>query len=230
MFWQLLEISKNMKTHELEQPGSTVFNDPHKNKDPIIFRRESDVSVLGEPALRPASAICARTQSQQIFIDLRKVRTLVDLVTKLDIGELEVTEGERKVRILKSPASMKKQAMLMQMPTTSAQKNISPIALNVVAPINPQDAAEQEEWIIKSPMVGIFYRSADASLDPYVEAGAIIRKGDKLCMIKAMQIINEIDADISGVIKRILVEDGQPVEFGQPLFAIGQADDGAGSS
>jgi acetyl-CoA carboxylase biotin carboxyl carrier protein len=155
-------------------------------------------------------------------MDLRKLKTLIDLVAESDIAELEVTEGESKVRIVKSSGVPQNQVVMM--PQSSMPQTMSaPIA----APAAPQAAsapaapAEPEGHIVKSPMVGTFYRSSAPGNPPFIEVGSTVKEGDTLCIIEAMKLLNEIDADASGVIKQILVENGQPVEFGQPLFVIG---------
>lgn len=149
-------------------------------------------------------------------MDLRKLKTLIDLVAESDIAELEVTEGESKVRIVKSSAIPQNQVVMMQ-PQAYTPTGV-PLAPAVApAPV----AAEPQGFIVKSPMVGTFYRSSTPGSLPYVEVGSVVKDGDTLCIIEAMKLLNEIDADTSGVIKQILVENGQPVEFGQPLFIIG---------
>jgi acetyl-CoA carboxylase biotin carboxyl carrier protein len=156
-------------------------------------------------------------------MDLRKLKTLIDLVAESDIAELEVTEGESKVRIVKSSASPQNQLVMMQpsqaphtvsvgAPGPAPQAAATPVA---VAPEAPKG------HIVKSPMVGTFYRASGPGKPPFVEVGASVKEGDTLCIIEAMKLLNEIDADATGVIKEILVENGQPVEFGQPLFVIG---------
>ena len=148
-------------------------------------------------------------------MDLRKLKTLIDLVAESDIAELEVTEGESKVRIVKSSAQPQNQMVMMQ-PQGMQQAVAAPIvAAPVAMPVEP------EGHVVKSPMVGTFYRSSAPGTAAYVEIGALVKEGDTLCIIEAMKLLNEIDADASGVIKQILVENGQPVEFGQPLFVIG---------
>jgi acetyl-CoA carboxylase biotin carboxyl carrier protein len=150
-------------------------------------------------------------------MDLRKLKTLIDLVAESDIAELEVTEGESKVRIVKSSTAQQSQVVMMQ-PHGAPQNYGAPLA----APVQPAPApAEPEGHIVKSPMVGTFYRSSSPGNPPFVEVGSTVKEGDTLCIIEAMKLLNEIDADASGVIKQILVENGQPVEFGQPLFVIG---------
>ncbi|PFH10660.1 acetyl-CoA carboxylase biotin carboxyl carrier protein [Collimonas sp. PA-H2] len=154
-------------------------------------------------------------------MDLRKLKTLIDLVAESDIEELEVTEGESKVRIVKSSASQQNQVVMMQ---PQAQQH--PAQYQVAAPVAaaaPVEAvaAVPEGHIVKSPMVGTFYRSSAPGSPAFVEVGSEIKEGGTLCIIEAMKLLNEIEADASGVVKKILVENGQPVEFGQPLFIIG---------
>lgn len=149
-------------------------------------------------------------------MDLRKLKTLIDLVAESDIAELEVTEGESKVRIVKSSPAPQNQVLMMQ---PQATMQYAPAPAPVAAP--PAVQPEPQGHIVKSPMVGSFYRAAAPGNPPFVEVGSVVKEGDTLCIIEAMKLLNEIDADASGVIKQILVENGQPVEFGQPLFVIG---------
>lgn len=156
-------------------------------------------------------------------MDLRKLKTLIDLVAESDIAELEVTEGESKVRIVKSGGMMANQVMMMppQAPTHYAPAG-APVAAPVAAPAAAAPAAaEPTGHVVKSPMVGTFYRASAPGNPAFVEVGATVKEGDTLCIIEAMKLLNEIDADKSGTITQILVENGQPVEFGQPLFVIG---------
>jgi acetyl-CoA carboxylase biotin carboxyl carrier protein len=148
-------------------------------------------------------------------MDLRKLKTLIDLVAESDIAELEVTEGESKVRIVKSSAAPQNQVVMMQPQAIPQTGAAMPVTAASAIPPEPQG------HIVKSPMVGTFYRSASPGAAPFVEVGSTVKEGDTLCIIEAMKLLNEIDADASGVIKQILVENGQPVEFGQPLFVIG---------
>ncbi|MEB0140452.1 MULTISPECIES: acetyl-CoA carboxylase biotin carboxyl carrier protein [unclassified Undibacterium] len=148
-------------------------------------------------------------------MDLRKLKTLIDLVAESDIAELEVTEGEGKVRIVKSSTLPQNQVVMMQQ-QPHAQAAPAPAA--VPAAVVP---AVPEGHIVKSPMVGTFYRSASPGSPPFAEIGKHIAKGDTLCIIEAMKLLNEIESDFDGAIKQILVENGQPVEYGQPLFIIG---------
>ncbi|MET0266753.1 MAG: acetyl-CoA carboxylase biotin carboxyl carrier protein [Duganella sp.] len=156
-------------------------------------------------------------------MDLRKLKTLIDLVAESDIAELEVTEGESKVRIVKSSAIAQNQMVMMQ-PQGIPQYHAAPApaaAPVAAAAAAPAVAAEPTGHIVKSPMVGTFYRSSAPGSPAFVEVGATVKEGDTLCIIEAMKLLNEIDADKSGTITQILVENGQPVEFGQPLFVIG---------
>jgi acetyl-CoA carboxylase biotin carboxyl carrier protein len=150
-------------------------------------------------------------------MDLRKLKTLIDLVAESGISELEVTEGESKVKIVKS-SGVSNQMVMMQQPMTQAPVMQQAQPAVAAAPVV---AAEPTGHIVKSPMVGTFYRSSAPGAAPFVELGASIKEGDTICIIEAMKLLNEIDADASGVITQILVENGQPVEFGQPLFVIG---------
>jgi acetyl-CoA carboxylase biotin carboxyl carrier protein len=154
-------------------------------------------------------------------MDLRKLKTLIDLVAESDIAELEVTEGEGKVRIVKSSAQAQNQMVMMQAP--AAMPAAAPIANSapVAAPVAAAAPAAVEGHVIKSPMVGTFYRSASPGSAPFVDIGKSISQGDTVCIIEAMKLLNEIESDFTGSIKQILVENGQPVEFGQPLFIIG---------
>jgi len=152
-------------------------------------------------------------------MDLRKLKTLIDLVAESDIAELEVTEVESKVRIVKSSALPQNQMVMMQ-PQGMPQYHAAPPAAPAAAPVAAV-AAEPTGHVVKSPMVGTFYRSSAPGSPAFVEVGAVVKEGDTLCIIEAMKLLNEIDADKSGTITQILVENGQPVEFGQPLFVIG---------
>jgi acetyl-CoA carboxylase biotin carboxyl carrier protein len=154
-------------------------------------------------------------------MDLRKLKTLIDLVAESDIAELEVTEGESKVRIVKSSAIPQGQMVMMQpqgMPQQYSAPSHAPApAAEAVAAVSAEPAGHT----VKSPMVGTFYRSSAPGSPAFVEVGSTVKEGDTLCIIEAMKLLNEIDSDVSGVVTKILVENGQPVEFGQPLFVIG---------
>jgi acetyl-CoA carboxylase biotin carboxyl carrier protein len=149
-------------------------------------------------------------------MDLRKLKKLIDLVQESGISELEVTEGEEKVRIAKHlPASA---AMA---PVTYAQMPVAAAPQAVAAPVAAAAPALPEGHIVKSPMVGTFYRASSPDSKPFADVGQTVAAGDPLCLIEAMKLMNEIESDAAGVIKAILVENGQPVEYGQPLFIIG---------
>jgi acetyl-CoA carboxylase biotin carboxyl carrier protein len=149
-------------------------------------------------------------------MDLRKLKTLIDLVSESTITELEITEAEGKVRIVKAGAPAAAPAAAVVAPAASAPI----VAVSPAAPVLPEAAAEPEGRTIKSPMVGTFYRSASPGAKPFVEVGDPINEGQPVCIIEAMKIMNEIDSDTSGKIVRILCENGQAVEFGQPLFIV----------
>ena len=147
-------------------------------------------------------------------MDLRKLKTLIDLVADSGIAELEVTEGEDRVRIAKfSPAPAA--------PAAAAMTAQGPTALGVAANgTTAQLATEPEGHVVKSPMVGTFYRSPSPGAASFIELGQSVKPGDTLCIIEAMKLLNEIEAEVGGTVKQILVENGQPVEYGQPLFII----------
>src|SRR3954469_19587033 len=151
-------------------------------------------------------------------MDLRKLKKLIDLVQESGIGEIEITEGEEKVRISRqgpagAPIMMAAPAM---QPMGLQQAGAAPAA----APAAPAAPAEPEGHVVKSPMVGTFYRAPSPGAPSFVEVGQPVTKGQTLCIIEAMKLLNEIESDASGVVKAILVENGQPVEYGQPLFLI----------
>jgi acetyl-CoA carboxylase biotin carboxyl carrier protein len=158
-------------------------------------------------------------------MDLRKLKTLIDLVSESNISELEITEADGKVRILKSEpptaaGHAPSQPAYQAAPTViNPMQAASPMATSMTAPVSPAPAIETSH-AVKSPMVGTFYRSATPGGKPFVELGSSVKEGDPICIIEAMKIMNEIEADQSGTITRILCEDGQAVEFGQTLFMI----------
>jgi acetyl-CoA carboxylase biotin carboxyl carrier protein len=154
-------------------------------------------------------------------MDLRKLKTLIDLVAESDISELEVTEGESKVRIVKSGTPVAQGQVVMMQP--QAAQPMPAVASAAPAPQAAAEVAPPEPagHVVKSPMVGTFYRSSAPGSAPFVEVGSVVKEGDTLCIIEAMKLLNEIDADASGTIRQVLVENGQAVEFGQPLFIIG---------
>jgi acetyl-CoA carboxylase biotin carboxyl carrier protein len=152
------------------------------------------------------------------MMDLRKLKTLIELVETSGIAELEIQEGEERVRITRSVAPTG-QTVMVQAPQSTAPQAPAPVAAAVAPP--PAAPAEPEGHVVKSPMVGTFYRSPSPGAKSFVEVGDPVKEGDPLCIIEAMKLMNEIEADASGVVKAILVENGQPVEFGQPLFVLG---------
>ncbi|MGB4115588.1 MAG: acetyl-CoA carboxylase biotin carboxyl carrier protein [Polaromonas sp.] len=149
-------------------------------------------------------------------MDLRKLKTLIDLVSDSNVSELEITEAEGKVRIVKSSGA----PMVMQQPAVAMVA--APVAAPVAAAAPVADAAPAVETshAVKSPMVGTFYRSASPGAKPFVEVGDIVKESETICIIEAMKILNEIEADKSGTISKILCQNGQAVEYGQPLFLI----------
>ena len=157
-------------------------------------------------------------------MDLRKLKTLIDLVAESGIAELEVTEGDSKVRIAKN-TSVQGQPTLMVQPPALAAAAAAPVpAAAPAAPAAeaaPAAPAEPEGTVVKSPMVGTFYSASAPGNPPYVQVGSSVKAGDTLCIIEAMKLLNEIEAESAGTIKKILDENGSPVEFGQPLFIIG---------
>lgn len=152
-------------------------------------------------------------------MDLRKLKKLIDLVEESGIAELEVTEGEEKVRITRVSANQQ-QGYAQPVAQMYAAAPAAPAAAAPVAAAAPAAPAAANENAMKSPMVGTFYRSPSPGAKSFVEVGQSVNAGDTLCIIEAMKLMNEIEADRSGVIKAILAEDGQPVEYGEPLFVI----------
>ena len=149
-------------------------------------------------------------------MDLRKLKKLIDLVQESGISELEVTEGEEKVRIAKQ---------LTAAPVAHQVYAAAPVAHAAPAAAAPAAAAASEPampegHVVKSPMVGTFYRASSPDAKAFAEVGDSVKQGQTLCIVEAMKLLNEIESDASGVIKAILVENGQPVEFGEPLFII----------
>jgi acetyl-CoA carboxylase biotin carboxyl carrier protein len=152
------------------------------------------------------------------IMDLRKLKTLIDLVSESDIAELEITEGDDKVKIVKATPVQAAPA-----PATYLAAPVSAAAPAPAAPLAPAPASAPEVPagdLVKSPMVGTFYRAPSPGASPFVEVGQTVKEGQALCIIEAMKLLNEIEAEKSGVIREILVDNGEPVEFGQPLFVI----------
>ncbi|ARP87959.1 acetyl-CoA carboxylase biotin carboxyl carrier protein [Bordetella genomosp. 9] len=153
-------------------------------------------------------------------MDLRKLKTLIDLVAESGIAELEITEGEGKVRIVKFSQTVQPVAY-HQLPEAAPAPQAVPAAPAAAAAPAPAAPAVPQGHVIKAPMVGTFYRAPNPGAAPFVDVGQSVKEGDPLCIIEAMKLLNEIEADKAGVIKEILVENGEPVEYGQPLFVIG---------
>ena len=148
-------------------------------------------------------------------MDLRKLKTLIDLVSESNVSELEITEAEGKVRIVKGGGAVVRQFAAPLAAPLAAQ---APVA--APAPAAPAAEAAPAGHIVKSPMVGTFYRASSPGAASFVEVGSQVKVGDTVCIIEAMKILNEIEADKAGTVKQILGENGQAVEYGQPLFVI----------
>jgi acetyl-CoA carboxylase biotin carboxyl carrier protein len=154
-------------------------------------------------------------------MDLRKLKTLIDLVSDSNVSELEITEAEGKVRIVKGGGAMVQG--YAPAPVYAAQAPLAPPAAAATAAMAPAAAAAEEAvagHTVKSPMVGTFYRSSSPGAKAFVEIGDSIKAGETICIIEAMKILNEIEADKTGTVKQILCENGQAVEYGQPMFII----------
>jgi acetyl-CoA carboxylase biotin carboxyl carrier protein len=146
-------------------------------------------------------------------MDLRKLKKLIDLVQESGIGEIEITEGEEKVRISRQSSAPAQVIM--------AAPGVQPLVAGAPAvPVAAAPAPQPTGHTLKSPMVGTFYRAPSPGSPPFVEIGQAVSKGQTLCIIEAMKLLNEIESDVAGTVKAILVENGQPVEYGQPLFLI----------
>ncbi|WP_026437915.1 acetyl-CoA carboxylase biotin carboxyl carrier protein [Acidovorax sp. JHL-9] len=149
-------------------------------------------------------------------MDLRKLKTLIDLVSESNVSELEITEAEGKVRIVKSGGAVVQQYVPAPMPAPAAAAAAPVAVAELPAPV----AAAPAGHVVKSPMVGTFYRSSSPGAKAFVEVGSQVKEGETVCIIEAMKILNEIEADKSGTVTKILGENGQAVEYGQPLFVI----------
>ena len=152
-------------------------------------------------------------------MDLRKLKTLIDLVSESNVSELEITEAEGKVRIVKSMPSAAAGLVTYALAPTAApavpvSAEVAPVAAAVAEPAVPSG------HIVKSPMVGTFYRASSPGAKPFVEIGDTIKEGETICIVEAMKILNEIETDKTGTVTQILVENGQAVEYGQPLYVI----------
>ena len=154
-------------------------------------------------------------------MDLRKLKTLIDLVSDSNVSELEITEAEGKVRIVKSAPAVVQSYVApapVMAPVAAVAAPAAPVAAAPAA--EPVAAAEPSGHAVKSPMVGTFYRSSSPGAAPFVEVGSVVKEGDTLCIVEAMKILNEIESDKAGTVKQILCDNGQAVEYGQPLFII----------
>ena len=151
-------------------------------------------------------------------MDLRKLKKLIDLVQESGIAELEISEGEEKVRINRVGSSV--QATAMPIPSAPVALTAAPGAPAAGGAVADSTVGETDGHTVKSPMVGIFYRASSPGANAFVEVGQSVSAGDTLCIIEAMKLLNEIEAETSGTVKAILVDNGQPVEYGQPLFVI----------
>lgn len=153
-------------------------------------------------------------------MDLRKLKTLIDLVQNSGISELEISEGEEKIRIAKhlAPAPA---GTLVSMPVTASVAAPAAVSPAPTSPLANPTSAEAEGHIVKAPMVGTLYRAGGPDTPPFVEIGQAVMAGQTLCIIEAMKLMNEIESDVTGTVRAILVENGQAVEYGQPLFMIG---------
>ncbi|WP_085315115.1 acetyl-CoA carboxylase biotin carboxyl carrier protein [Derxia lacustris] len=151
-------------------------------------------------------------------MDLRKLKTLIDLVADSGISELEVTEADGKVRIVKAAPPAPAPVYVQQ---AAAPAPVAVAGAPAAAPVAAAEPEAPKGHVVKSPMVGTFYRSPSPGAKSFIELGSTVKEGDTLCIIEAMKLLNEIEADASGEIKQILVENGQAVEYGQPLFIIG---------
>ncbi len=153
-------------------------------------------------------------------MDLRKLKKLIDLVQESGIAELEITEGEEKVKIVKGGAVTVVPGPALAAAAPPTERFAAPAATPAAASA-PEPQAAPEGHVVKAPMVGTFYRSPSPDAKAFVEVGQTVKEGETVCIIEAMKLMNEIEADAGGVVKAILVENGQPVEYGQPLLILG---------
>ena len=154
-------------------------------------------------------------------MDLRKLKTLIDLVSESTVSELEITEAEGKVRIVKSAGVVVAAPVVTPAPVAAAPAAVAaPVAAPAVAPAEAPAIPVASGHTVKSPMVGTFYRSSSPGAAPFVQIGSVVKEGDTLCIVEAMKILNEIESDKAGTVTQILCENGQAVEYGQPMFVI----------
>lgn len=153
-------------------------------------------------------------------MDLRKLKTLIDLVSESNVSELEITEAEGKIRIVKGGGAVVQQVYAAAPPVQTMSLQPAPVADAAAVAAAAAEAAAPVGHTVKSPMVGTFYRSSSPGANPFVEIGTVVKEGDTVCIVEAMKILNEIEADKSGTVSQILCQNGQAVEYGQPLFVI----------
>lgn len=151
-------------------------------------------------------------------MDLRKLKTLIDLVSESNVSELEITEAEGKVRIVKSAGAAPMVAPMVVAAPVAVPQAVAAAPVAEAAPVAAEAPAAGHA--VKSPMVGTFYRSSSPGAAPFVQIGSVVKEGDTLCIVEAMKILNEIESDKSGTVTQILCENGQAVEYGQPLFIV----------
>lgn len=154
-------------------------------------------------------------------MDLRKLKTLIDLVQNSGISELEISEGEERIRIAKHLTAAPTTVMLGAAPAPQQTVTAAPAPAAAPAAASAAASALPEGHVVTAPMVGTFYRAGSPGAPAFVDVGSTVKEGDTLCILEAMKLMNEIESDVAGTVKAILVENGQPVEFGQPLFVIG---------
>jgi len=177
--------------------------------------------VLETSLARPGVRVWERKEGS---VDLRKLKKLIDLVEESGIAELEITEGEEKVKIVKSGSGGGEAVALPASAPAASPPAVQAVSAAPRAPVAvpaPEVPTSLEGHIVKSPMVGTFYRAGSPGAKPFVEVGDTVEAGQTICVIEAMKLMNEIEADKSGVIKAIMVENGQPVEYGESLMMIG---------
>jgi acetyl-CoA carboxylase biotin carboxyl carrier protein len=153
-------------------------------------------------------------------MDIRKIKKLIELLNESGVGEIEIKEGEASVRISRYPPAIGNMAHILPMPYGAANPAPSGYTPEVKTPVDQPEPPTLNEHIVSSPMVGTFYRAPSPGAKPFVTNGQNVKVGDTLCIIEAMKMLNQIEADKDGKISAILVENGQPVEYGQPLFII----------
>ncbi len=149
-------------------------------------------------------------------MDLRKLKTLIDLVSESNVSELEITEAEGKVRIVKTPAV----GVSVPLVTQSVAAAPAAAAVAPVGVVEPVAAVTQQGHVVKSPMVGTFYRQSSPGAKAFVDVGSVVKEGETICIVEAMKILNEIESDKTGTVTQILINNGEAVEYGQPLFVI----------